>query len=213
MMSGKFLSTIVTQMGNKKKGILTNDATTIVEKFDNPIPDSEKINKVSRFFKSAGKQSIESVSKENYFKKSGADKSGVFSSHSKNEEISSLVKKYNKGEVDRFGEYKAPKAPKNNVKNTDYIVEAIDEFEDDKEEYPFRLLGGEYGQPTIMITCEEMPELKMLAVGDKVCMEIEATVSNYDFSENETGMKRKTYTLKIKKAKLEEYAVENSEEW
>ena len=211
--SGKFLSTIVTQMDGGKKGILTNEAPTIVEKYKNPKFLSKKVEHKKRFFESGGKEDQKNIKESVYEKESGTDKSKIFSKISKAEIVSAAVKEYNKSNKDRFTDYSSPKSPKNEVKKTDYIAEVIDEMDKEEEqENPSRIIGGEYGQ-TITITADEMPEIEDMVVGDKACFEVEACISNYDYSKNEFGQERKVYTLRIKKAKLEKYAMEDSEEW
>lgn len=86
------------------------------------------------------------------------------------------------------------------AKDNDRMATAEEMMEEGPEEEKTDLCTGDMPCPTLWLDDKQLPSANGLAVGDKVCIEIEAEVSNYEFTENIDGLKRQNYTFKLKKA-------------
>lgn len=199
--NNNFIATIVEQTGGGKKGILTNEASTIVEKFRAPAIKSENKVHASRHSKSGGMAIAESIKSETGDKESGTDKSALFSKAPKTNVVSVAVKKYTKGGVDRFSDYISPKVGKSApVKSGEYtdVEEYVEEYEEE-ENNEMSEFGEPEFLPTLFLNDKQLPSANGLVVGDKVYVVVEAEVSNFTFSENESGESRQDYTFKLKR--------------
>lgn len=202
---GNFISSIVSQMGNGKKGILTDEASTIVEKFKHPAITSRSMVKRAKSYASATAEAGRTVKSVDYEKESGADKSALFSKFPKNAIIASAVESYNREDSDKVGGYKAPKAPAASDKSIK--MEEGDEEEYGEEEYVS--LEGDLGCPEIFVDDSQMPGLVGYLSGDEIEIEFKAVIASYVYSEDNEGNINRTYGIKLKEAKVEPYAMED----
>jgi len=86
------------------------------------------------------------------------------------------------------------------VMPNDRMAEPQEREEMEKEMSDF---GDMEMAPTLWLNDKQLPSAAGLQIGDKVCFEIEAEVSNYSFNENVDGTRRHEYTFKLKKGVVE----------
>lgn len=205
MSNNNFIATIVEQTGKSGGTELSNDASTIVEKFKSPALRSESKATPGRYSKPGGKVIIPVVGKESYARIGGADKSVIFSKAPKSENISSVVQKYEKGDVNRFPDYVAPKAPRpTKAISGEYSDDSVQEIpvvevESMGEIEKTDFVDNTFDAPTLYLNDKQLPSANGLVVGDRVLLEVEAEVSNYSLNENSEGMVKQEYTFKLTK--------------
>ncbi len=202
---GNFISNIVSQMGNGKKGILTDEASTIVEKFKHPAITSKSVVKRAKSYASATAEAGRTVKSIDYDKESGADKSSLFVKTPKLDMAASAIESYSREESDKKGGYKASKAPSASDKKINVEMEDDDEMEENE----YYDLDSDLGFPELFLSDEQVPTLIGCLSGDHIEIEFKAVISNYVYSEDDTGNVRRTYRIKLKKAKIEPYAMED----
>lgn len=79
----------------------------------------------------------------------------------------------------------------------------MDEIINGKDEKPMSDFKDDCCAPTLWLTGKQLPSASGLKVGDKVCLKIEAEVTNYGFNENSDGVKREEYTFQLNEGRVD----------
>lgn len=185
---GKILSKIIPTIGVSKAAILTNEASTIVEKYKNPKITSTKKVKTIREMKSGGKAKASVAVAESFSRPKASGKNYDYVKNTI-EKVSPQDYKRKKGV--KFTEYLGVPAPKaDGVK----LVEPEEEI----EVVEYSVITDQYdNSPDIRLSSNDVAKLVEFLPGDYLELELSGTVQNFSYEGKDDGSERYIYNLII----------------